>query len=140
MRYYGIVADRQYSNWNKIDGLIASMRPREDVLLTVPYGGVAPLLKTRAEKKNLFFYFYDPPSWDDKRQSVNDEMFLHYLRLHRGKLWLFPHKYNTHTYGLNYSKRMQDFVIQAHLLKVRYEIVSEDHDPDSVDSSGGGTQ
>lgn len=131
-RVVGIIADPQYKKQEWIKTLILQVRPKTIITATTGGGMENMLERLSVLRGDIYFKLFDSDPWEESVQTkrtatrIRDYLFVSYLKVTKGHLFVFPAKYNTRSIGFQYSRRMQDIIILAHQLRVPYDIISED--------------
>ena len=125
----GVMADFHYTKQEWVKTLILKVRPNT-VITTTTGGGMEELLERLSVLRgDLFYKKFTTDEWEEHIRGarhaikLRDYMFLSYIKFNNGFLFLFPAKYPTKIAGMNYSTRMQDIIILAHKMGVRYDII-----------------
>ena len=139
--HVGILADPNYEHRQWIHNLLLQLKP-QSVVVTSQTAKINEFLeKTTVLRGDLYFKQFETDPWERrvtspaKAEKVRDYLFLSYLKHFQGHLFFFPVYYDTNSYGMHYSRRMQEVILLAHQLKIAYDIIQVDKDGNDISTT-----
>jgi len=134
MQTIGIYADPEYRDYDKIKEVLTKRLGRK-TLITLPVMSdldvkIRNFILTNTD---LPIRDWQPDPVEEDRlpphqlELLSDHMFISYLKFFpHSTLYIFAREHHVIKNSFSYSERVQSMIINAHLSKLKYEVIRED--------------
>jgi hypothetical protein len=133
-RVVGVAVDPQFAKPDWIQNLIHGLKPNS-ILATATGDGIETwVLRTALVRADINVKTFELEPWEGKGMGKNrviqlrDYMLLSYIKFHKGHLFIFPKKFENEAIGRQYNERMQNIIILARQLRLKYDIIEVGED------------